>query len=164
MPASPPRPRHFPDLQSYVAHLERIGQLVRVHAEVDPYLEVSEITQQVIRRGGPALLFTNPKGADFPLVTNLYGSQQRIELAIGRDPAEIGRELVNLVEQVNPPTPAKVWALRSQIARARFMRPRTVHSAPVQEVEGHNRNQVRKGRPRVREQWTCMPTAPTSLV
>jgi 4-hydroxy-3-polyprenylbenzoate decarboxylase len=101
---------------------------------VDPYLEVSEITQRVVRAQGPALLFTNPRGADFPLVTNLYGSNRRIELAIGRDPAEVGQELVTLAERMMPPTPAALWSMRHQVARARFLRPRTVHDAPVQEV------------------------------
>ncbi|MFZ5623141.1 MAG: UbiD family decarboxylase [Gemmatimonadota bacterium] len=131
MTARPPR---FADLQSYVAHLERIGELKRITAEVDPYLEASEITQRVIRQGGPALLFERVKGADFPLVTNLYGSTRRIELAIGRPPAEIGEELVGLIERINPPSLKTLWSARHQVARARFMRPQVVSRAPVQQV------------------------------
>jgi UbiD family decarboxylase len=124
----------FGDLQSYVAELERTGQLRRVTAEVDPYLEVSEIVQRVVRQEGPALLFERVRGASFPLVMNLFGSMPRIELALGRHPQEIGRELIGAVQQLNPPSFGALWRARSVLARARFMRPRVVRSAPVQQV------------------------------
>jgi len=76
----------FPDLQSYVAELERTGQLRRVTVEVDPRLEVSEIVQRVVREEGPALLFDRVRGAAFPLVMNLFGSRRRIELASAGTP------------------------------------------------------------------------------
>ena len=125
----------YADLHRFVAHLESLGELVRVRAEVDPVLEVSEIVQRVIRRNGPALLFERVKGADFPLVMNLFGSARRIELALGRHPQEIGAELITLVQHLNPPTLKGLWAARRQLARARFMRPALVRRAPVQEVE-----------------------------
>jgi 4-hydroxy-3-polyprenylbenzoate decarboxylase len=124
----------FADLQSYIAELERTGQLRRVTAEVDPYLEVSEIVQRVVREEGPALLFERVRGASFPLVMNLFGSMRRIELALGRHPQEIGRELIGTVQQLNPPSLAAFWRARGVLARARFMRPRVVRSAPVQQV------------------------------
>ena len=99
----------FADLQSFIAHLERQGQLKRVKVEVDPRFEVAEIVQRVIRQDGPALLFERVKGADFPLVMNMFGSHQRIEMALGRPPEQIGQELITLVQQLNqvsdaPPT------------------------------------------------------------
>ena len=124
----------FADLQSFIAHLERHGELKRVTVEVDPKFEVAEIVQRVIRQDGPALLFERVKGADFPLVMNMFGSHKRIEMALGRPPEQIGQELITLVQQLNPPTLAKLWASRGKLARARFMRPRKVSSAPVQEV------------------------------
>jgi len=124
----------FADLQSYIAELERTGQLRRVTAEVDPYLEVSEIVQRVVREEGPALLFERVRGASFPLVMNLFGSMRRIELALGRHPQEIGRELIGTVQQLNPPSLGAFWRARGVLARARFMRPRVVRSAPVQQV------------------------------
>jgi len=124
----------FPDLQSFIAELERQGELVRVTVEVDPQYEVAELVQRVIRQDGPALLFERVKGADFPLVMNMFGSSRRIEIALGRHPEEIGRELIDLVQQLNPPTLSKLWAMRGRLARARFMRPARVSSAPVQEV------------------------------
>jgi 4-hydroxy-3-polyprenylbenzoate decarboxylase len=124
----------FADLQSYVAELERTGQLRRVTVEVDPCLEISEIAQRVVREEGPALLFERVRGASFPLVMNLFGSMRRIELALGRHPQEIGRELIAAVQQLNPPSLGAFWRARGTLARARFMRPRVVGSAPVQQV------------------------------
>lgn len=124
----------FPDLRSYVAELERTGQLLRVTAEVDARLEVSEIVQRVVRQEGPAVLFERVRGAAFPLVMNLFGSRRRIELALGRHPEEIGRELIAAVQGLNPPSLGALWRTRGVLARARFMRPRVVRPAPVQEV------------------------------
>lgn len=124
----------FEDLQAFVAFLERRGQLVRVRAEVDPVLEVTEIVQRVIRANGPALLFERPKGAAFPLVINLFGTAERVRWALGRPPAEIGHELVRALEQLNPPTLAGMWRCRALVWRALQMRPRRVWRAPVQEI------------------------------
>ena len=49
------------DLRDWIALLEREGELVRVSAEVDPHLEITEIVDRVVKAGGPALLFENPK-------------------------------------------------------------------------------------------------------
>ncbi|MGH7586408.1 MAG: UbiD family decarboxylase [Gemmatimonadales bacterium] len=118
----------YPDLQSFIAALEREGELVRVQAEVDPYLEIGEIVQQVVRQDGPALLFERVKGADFPAVLNLYGSDRRIELALGRHPAAIGQELLGLVQRINPPSLKALWGLRAELLRARHMRPRAMRA------------------------------------
>jgi len=84
----------FGDLQSFVHALERHGQLKRVRAEVDPILEAGEIAQRVVAEGGPAVLFENPRGAETPLLMNVFGTMERIRMALGRDPAEIGNELL----------------------------------------------------------------------
>jgi UbiD family decarboxylase len=128
------RPPRFPDLGSFVDHLKRTGRLHRVRAEVDPVLEVSEIMQRVVRERGPALLFERPKGSPYPLVMNLFGSADRIELALGRHPQAIGAELVTTLQRLNPPSIKALWQSRKFFGRARFMRPRTVSQAPVQEV------------------------------
>ncbi|HKA35678.1 MAG TPA: UbiD family decarboxylase [Thermoanaerobaculia bacterium] len=114
--------------------LERSGDLVRIRAEVDPRLEVSEITQRVVRRGGPALLFERVRGAGFPLATNLFGSMRRIEIALGRHPRAIGEELLSLAERLNPPSLKAFWSARGPLARMRFARPSMQSRAPVQEV------------------------------
>jgi UbiD family decarboxylase len=128
------RPRYFPDLRSFAEHLERAGLLRRIKAEVDPVLEVPEIVQRVVRERGPAVLFERPRGAAFPLVMNLFGTMERIELALGRHPHAIGSELVETLQRLNPPSLKSLWQSRAFVARSRFMRPRTVTRAPVQEV------------------------------
>lgn len=130
---SPPPPR-FLDLRSFIAALEQRGDLRRVRAEVDPYLEVSEIVQRVIREDGPALIFERPKGSGFPLVMNLFGAARRVELALGREPRAIGAELVEAIQRLNPPSLGAAWRSREFLARARFLRPRVVRRAPVQQV------------------------------
>ena len=76
----------FPDLRSFIEQLRHDRDLVEITAPVDAHLEAAEIHRRVIAAGGPALLFTNVKGADFPLVTNLFGTPRRAELAFGTRP------------------------------------------------------------------------------
>ncbi len=121
-----PIPRPFTDLADYLRALERAGELRRVSVEVDPYLEVSEITQRVTRRGGPALLFEKVKGADFPLATNIYSSARRVEMAIGEDPRAIGERLLDLYERLNPPSLGALWTARGDLLRFRHASPRIV--------------------------------------
>jgi len=124
----------FADLQEFVRFLEQKGQLKRVRAEVDPELEVTEITQRVLREGGPALLFERPKGSSMPLVMNLFGTMDRVRAALGRDPAEIGNELIAAVQRVNPPSLKGLWESRGLIRRVLFTHPTKVTSAPSQQI------------------------------
>lgn len=102
----------FPDLRAFLDQLTRDRALVVVEAEVDPYLEIAEIHRRVIAAGGPALLFRRVKGADYPVVTNLFGTAQRAELAFGERPLRLIKRIVQLVETLMPPTPAKLWGAR----------------------------------------------------
>ena len=102
----------FPDLRAFLEHLRRDRDLVEITAPVDPVLEAAEIHRRVIAGGGPALLFTNIKGAAFPLVTNLFGTPRRAELAFGKRPLDFIKRVVHLAETVLPPTPAKLWGAR----------------------------------------------------
>ena len=102
----------FPDLRAFLDRLRRDGDLVEVAAAVDPRLEAAEIHRRVIAANGPALLFTNVQGSSFPLATNLLGTARRAELAFGERPFRLIRRLVELVETVLPPTPAKLWGAR----------------------------------------------------
>ncbi len=102
----------FPDLRSFLNRLERDGELAVVDVRVDARLEAAEIHRRVIAAGGPALLFTNVEGADFPLVTNLFGTAKRAELAFGERPGRLIRRLVELAESLLPPTAAKLWGAR----------------------------------------------------
>ena len=102
----------FPDLRSFLDQLRRDGDLVTVESEVDPHLEVAEIHRRVVAGGGPALLFTNVKGSGFRLVTNLFGTARRAEMAFGERPLRLLRRVVELVETIMPPTPARLWGAR----------------------------------------------------
>src|SRR5947199_2417155 len=102
----------YPDLRAFLDRLRRDGDLVTVEAPVDAHLEAAEIHRRVIAAGGPALLFTNVKDRDFPLVTNLFGTARRAEMAFGTRPLRLIRRLVHLAETLLPPTPAKLWGAR----------------------------------------------------
>src|SRR5687768_6299222 len=98
----------FTDLRLFLDQLRRDRDLVEIAAPVDPVLEAAEIHRRVIAAGGPALLFTNVKGSDFPLVTNLFGTARRAELAFGQRPLAFIKRVVHLAETLLPPTPAKL--------------------------------------------------------
>jgi UbiD family decarboxylase len=83
-----------------------------VDAQVSASLEAAEIHRRVIAAGGPALLFTNVAGADFPLVTNLFGAARRAEMAFGARPLALIKRIVQLAEELLPPTLPKLWRAR----------------------------------------------------
>ncbi|HDR46291.1 MAG TPA: UbiD family decarboxylase, partial [Geoalkalibacter subterraneus] len=97
------------DLRSYLNLLQREGELLQIDKEVNPYLEIAEIHRRVIAQGGPALLFTKVKGSSFPVVTNLFGTNKRLELAFGRRPQQFVSDLVHLVETIMPLKIKKLW-------------------------------------------------------
>jgi len=102
----------FPDLRSFLDRLKRDGELAVVDVRVSAQLEAAEIHRRVIAAGGPALLFTNVAGADFPLATNLFGTARRARLAFGERPAQLIRRVVELAETLLPPTAARLWGAR----------------------------------------------------
>ena len=125
----------FRDLQQFLAALERHGELRRIRAEVDPELEIAEIATRVVKEEGPALLFERVRGSRYPLAINILGSRRRIELAIGREPAAVGRELVELIERVNPPSLKSLWRMKGSALRLFLStRPRRVRRGLGQEV------------------------------
>jgi len=125
----------FPDLRAFLDRLRRDGELAVVEAEVDPRLEAAEIHRRVIAAGGPALLFTRPRGAEVPLVTNLFGTPRRAGLAFGTRPARLVRRLVETAETLFPPSPGKLWAARDLGRAALSLGTRRSRGrAPVTEV------------------------------
>jgi 4-hydroxybenzoate decarboxylase subunit C len=124
----------FPGLQEFIGYLEKKGHLKRIRAEVDPELEITEITQRVLREGGPALLFERPKGGSMPVVMNLFGTMERVRIALGREPAEIGREILSTLERINPPSLKGLWHSRGFLRRALLAHPSTVASGASQEI------------------------------
>ena len=102
----------FTDLRAFLDRLDHDGDLAVVGAPVDARLEVAEIHRRVIAAGGPALLFTDVRGSDFALVTNLFGTARRAEAAFGKRPQRLIRRLVELAETIVPPTLGKLWSAR----------------------------------------------------
>ena len=101
------------DLRSFIELLRRENQLLVIDEEVDPYLEIAEIHRRVIERQGPALLFSNVKGSTFPVITNLFGTGKRLELAFGSKPQQFVQDLVNLTESIMPLKAKKIWDNRN---------------------------------------------------
>ncbi len=124
----------FPDLRSFIDQLRRDGDLAVVDAPVDADQEAAEIHRRVIAAGGPALLFTRVNGASFPLVTNLFGTARRAELAFGKRPLALIQRLVHLAETLLPPTPAKLWGARDLAWELTRVGARQVNIGPVTEV------------------------------
>ncbi len=122
------------DLRQFLDLLRADGQLVEIDAPVDPYLEIAEIHKRVIAAGGPALLFKNPKGADFPVVTNLFGTLPRVERAFGRRPLDFVAQAARLPMELVPPTLGKLWEKRDFFLQATKVGMRSVGSGPVTQV------------------------------
>ncbi len=100
------------DLRVFLDVLRKEGDLVEIEAECDPHLEIAEIHRRVIAADGPALLFKRPKGGAFPVVTNLFGTKKRVDLAFGDRPGEFVRRVAALPHELMPPTFGKLWAQR----------------------------------------------------
>ncbi|HEV8459837.1 MAG TPA: UbiD family decarboxylase domain-containing protein, partial [Gaiellaceae bacterium] len=123
------------DLREWIALLEREGELVRIAAEVDPYLEITEIVDRTVRAGGPALLFESPKGSELPLLINQFGTEKRMCMAFGvRKLDEIGDRLGEILE-MQPPEglAAKVRGLKTLKSIA-DSRPKSVKRGACQEI------------------------------
>ncbi len=124
----------FSNLRTFIDQLRRDGDLAVVDARVTARLEVAEIHRRVIAAGGPALLFTSVEGAAFPLVTNLFGTARRAELAFGSRPERLIKRLVGLAETILPPTLGKLWGARDLAFEAMKVGTKSRSSGPVTEV------------------------------
>ncbi|MFV1958218.1 MAG: UbiD family decarboxylase, partial [Planctomycetota bacterium] len=123
------------DLRAYLDLLRRRGQLHEIDAVVDPHLEVAEIHRRVIARGGPALLFRRPRGADFPLVTNLFGTAARVQAAFGERPRDFVERAVAALEKIQAPNLRTLWGLRGLVREGLRIGLRRRGQGPVTEVE-----------------------------
>ena len=125
----------FSNLRAFVDQLRRDRDLAVVAAPVSAHLEAAEIHRRVIAAGGPALLFTQVTGAETPLITNLFGTARRAELAFGKRPRRLIERLVQFAETALPPTPRGLWQGRDLAAA--LWRVGTRHGArgPVREIE-----------------------------
>ena len=127
----------FKDLREFVSFLEQRGELKRVTAPVSSELEITEITDRMVKSGGPALLFENVDGGTTPLLINIFGTHRRTALALGvEDIEELSDRVRGLFKMVQgPPTGlgGKLHALGELMGLARSQ-PKTVRRAPCQEV------------------------------
>ena len=127
----------FKDLREFVAFLEERGDLARISAQVSSELEITEIADRVVKTGGPALLFENVAGYDMPVLINIFGSARRMGWALGVDDLdELGDRFRELLGLVQGPPEGIINKLRTlgQIVQLGSFSPRTVRSAPCQEV------------------------------
>lgn len=122
------------NLRSFLDQLRRENDLIEIEAEVNPYLEIAEIHRRVIEKQGKALLFKNVKGSRYPVVTNLFGTIKRIELAFTKKPQEFVKTAVEMVEDLLPPKFGKLWGYRQMAFDALKLGTKQVSNAPVLEV------------------------------
>jgi 4-hydroxy-3-polyprenylbenzoate decarboxylase len=123
----------YRSLRHCVQDLQRTGQLVTIQQEVDPHLEAAEIHRRVYQAQGPAILYARVKGCRFPMVSNLFGTPQRMRFLF-RDTLEAVRHLVEL--KVDPAAFRKnPWRYRDVPRSLWFLRPKHVATGPVLENE-----------------------------
>jgi 4-hydroxy-3-polyprenylbenzoate decarboxylase len=123
------------DLREWIARLEREGELVRVTAEVDPDLEITEINDRTVKAGGPALLFENVKGSPHPLLINQFGTERRMCMAFDAPSLDAVAARLSDVLEMQPPQGLveKVRGLQ-KLRSIADSRPRSVKRGACQEI------------------------------
>ncbi|MHC1789202.1 menaquinone biosynthesis decarboxylase [Solidesulfovibrio sp.] len=125
----------YKDLQEFLRLLEKKGDLKRIKAELDPHLEIAEVTDRVSKAVGPALFFENPKGSRFPVLTNAFGSFPRMHLALEcADLDALGRRIDDILEMEKPAGLIDKLKLLPKLAKMAGIFPKTVDKAPCQDV------------------------------
>ena len=123
-----------PSLRTFLDRLTRENEIITIKAEVDPYLELAEIHRRVIEEGGPALLFERVKGSRYPVVTNMFGAERRIDLAFGPKPEALVRDAVHIAQSLLPPKTAELWKHRSLALDFMKLGTTNTNRAPVKQV------------------------------
>jgi len=128
----------FADMRTFTAELEKRGLLKRISQEISSKLEITEISDRVLRAGGPALLFENVTDSKMPVLTNLFGTAERIALGMGRDSADELRDIGELLAYLKEPEPPKgfkdAWEKFPVLKQVMHMQPKCVKKAAWQEV------------------------------
>jgi len=127
----------YSDLNDFLSTLESKGELARIGEPVSPDLEIAAVIDRVSKApgGGPALLFERPAGFDVPVAGNVFGSIERMCLALGVDSLDrIGREIEELMTPKVPAGLLDALKMLPMVGRLRDLMPRTVTDAPCQEV------------------------------
>ena len=136
----------YADLRDFIAQFEARGELKRIRAEVDPYLEITEICDRTLRAGGPALLFERPKGSEIPLLGNLFGTPNRVAMGMGEESVTALRGVGQLLASLKEPEPPRgmkdAWEKLAVFRKALDMAPKQIKGPPRQEVvlEGQDVN------------------------
>jgi 4-hydroxy-3-polyprenylbenzoate decarboxylase len=152
------------DLRSFISFLEQQGELVRITQEVDPNLEMTEISDRTLCAKGPALLFEKPKGYSMPVLCNLFGTPKRVAMGMGQESVAALRDVGELLAFLKQPEPPKdlrdLWDKRHDFKQVLNMPVKSVKKAPCQEVilEG---NQVDLGQIPIQ---TCWPGDAAPLI
>ena len=128
----------YKDLRDLLAKLESQGELKRITTEIDPHLEMTEICDRVLKAGGPAILFENPKGHNIPVLGNLFGTPRRVAMGMGQESVSALREVGELLAALKEPEPPKglkdAWDKFPVLKQVLNMAPKVVSSAPCQEI------------------------------
>ena len=124
----------YADLREFLNALEQRNQLARVTVEVDPDQEMTIIQHRVLAAGGPALLFEKVKGSTYRVVSNLFGTPQRVKMACGDSPARLGQHLAGVVRRLMSPSLKGLWHLRRDILHLTSARMRNVSRGPILET------------------------------
>ncbi len=131
-------PLKYSDLREFIAFLEQRGELVRIKQEVDPNLEMTEISDRTLRAKGPALLFENPKGYDTPVLCNLFGTPDRVAMGMGQENVSALRDVGTLLAFLKEPEPPKglrdLWEKRHDFKQVLNMPVKQIKNPPCQEV------------------------------
>jgi 4-hydroxy-3-polyprenylbenzoate decarboxylase len=126
----------YTDLRAFIADLEQRGDLVRIREPIDPNLEMTEIADRTLRAGGPALLFENPTGYNTPVLANLFGTQERVALAMGAERIEALREIGEILAYLRQPDPPKglrdAWDKAPLLKQVINMAPKVIRNPPCQ--------------------------------
>src|ERR671937_1229915 len=127
---APPR-----DLREWIGRLEREGELVRIGAEVDPDLEITEINDRTVKAGGPALLFESVRGSDHPLLINQFGTERRMCMALDAPSLDaVATKLADVLEMQPPQGLVEKVKGLQKLKSIADSRPKTVRRAPCQEI------------------------------
>lgn len=132
----------YDDLRDFIAQLQERGLLQSIDYPVSPNLEMTAVSDKVLRQKGPALLFTNPKGYHTPVLTNLFGTVERVALGMGEENITALREVGQLLAALKEPEPPKgvkdAFSKLPMLKQAMSMSPKIISRAPCQDevIEG----------------------------
>ena len=128
----------YRDLRDFIRGLEQRGELKRIQTPISPVLEMTEICDRTLRKGGPALLFENPTGFAMPVLGNLFGTPKRVALGMGAEEVSELREIGKLLAFLKEPEPPKglkdAWSKLPIFKKVLSMAPKVLKDAPCQEV------------------------------